>query len=344
MLGAGTPSAEEGELTDPDVRVHRLPLVRPVRPATDIQALVHVRRLLQAHQPRLVHTHMAKAGLIGRLAALRSGIRTVHTYHGHVLSGYFKKPVQRAFLEVERRLAPRTDVLVAISPEIRDDLLDLGVGTPRQYEIIPLGFDLTEHLSVREPSGKLRATIGIRSDAPLVGIVGRLVPVKDVTTLLRAAARLPGVHVAILGDGECRADLENAARQLGIGDRTHFTGWWKDVAAAMSDLDVVALTSRNEGTPVSLIEASACGRPIVATDVGGVRFVVRHGETGLLCPPQDHAAIATALQKVLEDRLMATRLATAARASVRDRFHKDRLVSDVSSLYRDLCTTTSTSG
>lgn len=341
LLGAGTPNPEEGELSEPDVRVHHLPLVRPVRPVTDMQAFVQVRRLLHAHQPKLVHTHMAKAGLIGRLASIGSRIRTIHTYHGHVLSGYFRKPVQRAFLEVERRLASKTDVLVAISPEIRDELLDLRIGTSSQYEVIPLGFDLTEHLAVREPSGELRASIGIRSDVPLVGIVGRLVPVKDLTTLLRAAARLPGVHVAIVGDGDSRPGLVKAAAELGIGDRTHFTGWWKDVAAAMSDFDVVALTSRNEGTPVSLIEASACARPIVATDVGGVRFVVRDGETGLLCPPQDHAAIAAALQKLLLDRVMATRLATAARARVRDRFHKDRLVADISSLYRDVCNTTS---
>lgn len=338
LLAAGTPARHEGELADPEVDVTSLPLVRPIRPWSDARAVSAVRSLLRSSAPAILHTHMAKAGLVGRLAAatLDHRPRIVHTFHGHVLEGYFNKPLQRVLIEVERELARRSDVLIAISPEIRDALLDLGIGRPQQFRIIPLGFDLTAHLAVTEPSGQLREKIGVAPDVPVVGIVGRLVPIKDVGILLQATARLDDVHVAILGDGESRKELENRASALGIRHRTHFMGWWTDVPAAMSDLDIVALTSRNEGTPVSLIEASACARAVVASDVGGVRFVVRNGETGLLCPPGDPTAVAAALVRLFEDPALRWRLGQRGRESVRVRFHKDRLVSDVAALYEDL--------
>lgn len=336
MLLAGKPTPDEGELTDPRVHVHRVPLVRRVDPVHDLQALRRVSSLLRTARPKIVHTHMAKAGMIGRLAARRLHVRTIHTYHGHVHQGYFNPPVQRLFLEIERHLARHTDILIAISPEIREELLELRIGRPDQYRVIPLGFDLTSHLAVSGASGRLRDELGLAPNVPLIGIVGRLVDIKDVGTMLRALARTNGVHLAVIGDGDSRAALEREARDLGIAARTHFTGWWHDIPAAMSDLDIVALTSRNEGTPVSLIEALACERPVVATDVGGVRFVVRDGETGLLCRPQDPAAFAGAIQRLFEQPDFARRLAIAGRASVRSRFHKDRLLSDISAVYEEL--------
>lgn len=336
LLVAGSPAPEEGELADPDVIVHRVPLVRPLRPQVDVQAFRATRRLLREVRPRIVHTHMAKAGAIGRAASRGTGVRTIHTFHGHVLEGYFRPSVQRAFLEMERRLARSTDVLVAISPEIRDALLDLGVGAPAQYRVIPLGFDLSEHLTVASRSMKLRSRLGLDRNVPLVGIVGRLVPIKDLRTFLRAVRLLPAVHAAILGDGEERSALEGFVNELGIGDRVHFTGWWMDIPAAMSDLDCVVLTSLNEGTPVSLIEALACARPVVATRVGGVGFVVEHDRTGLLVPPGDPAAVATQISRLLASPETASRFAKEGRAFVRSRFHKDRLVADIEMLYNEV--------
>lgn len=336
LLGAGFPASEEGELSDPDVAVHRLPLVRPVQPGTDLRAFRKTRGLLQRVHPKILHTHMAKAGTIGRLAARGSAIRTVHTYHGHVLGGYFSRPVERAFLETEKRLARGTDVLVAISPEIRDELLDLGVGRPGQYEVIPLGFDLSRHLAVTGPSGALRMRLRLPASSPLIGTVARLVPIKDLGTLLRAICLLPDVHLAVLGDGEQRGFLEELARELRVEGRVHFLGWWKDIPTAMSDLDAVVLTSLNEGTPVSLIEALACQRPVVATDVGGVRFVVNDGRTGLVVPPRDPATVATAVRRLLDAPVLAAELAANGRASVEGRFDKRRLLSDVTTLYDGL--------
>ena len=337
LLGAGQPAAREGELSHPDVAVRRLPLVRPLRPFTDARALPSVRSLIQEHRADLVHTHMAKAGTVGRLAAasLRRRPKTVHTYHGHVLDGYFRPSAERAFIAVEQGLAHLTDVLIAISPQVRDSLLDLGIGSDDQYRVIPLGFDLEAHRAVDGPSGALRGRLGLHDDVPLIGCVGRLVPIKDHSTLLQAMSRIPEAHLAVLGDGELRGALEGEVAARGLEHRVHFVGWWTDIPSAMADMDVVALTSRNEGTPVSLIEAGACGRPVVATDVGGVRSVVADGESGLLVPPQDPEAMADALEQVLASSEMRSRFGADGRSRSKS-FEQDRLVEDIRSLYRDL--------
>jgi len=338
LLVAGQPPAHEGELSDPSVRVERVPLVRPVRPLTDLRGLVAVRRLLHQARPRLVHTHMAKAGAIGRLAALslRPRPKLVHTFHGHVLQGYFGAARQRAFLELERLLARWTDVLVAVSPEVRDELLALGVGRAGQYRVVPLGLDLDAHLKVAGPSGRLRSLLGLGPDVPLVGVVGRLVPIKDHATLFAALAQTPEAHLAVVGDGELRPSLEAAARSLGIAGRVHFTGWQHDMPGVLADLDVVVLSSRNEGTPVALIEALAAARPVVATDVGGVRHVVQDGETGWLCPSADPSALAGLLAKALAHPQEAARMAAEGRRRVAQRFGQARLVEDHRQLYREL--------
>lgn len=337
VLGAGTPTAAEGELAHPEVPIHRLPLVRPLRPATDTRSVPAVRRLLRDHRADLVHTHMAKAGTVGRLAAasIRPRPRIVHTYHGHVLDGYFRPSVERAFIAAERALAHLTDVIVAISPDTRDSLLELGIGEPEQYRVIPLGFDLTAHRAVAGPSGALRERLALGADVPLVGVVGRLVPIKDHTTLLAAMDHLSDAHLAVLGDGELRSALEAEVLARGLGQRVHFVGWWTDIPAAMADTDVVTLSSRNEGTPVSLIEAGACARPVVATDVGGVRSVVADGESGLLVPPRDPVALAEALSRVLGDAELGRRLGQVGRERSRA-FGQDRLLDDIRALYREL--------
>lgn len=338
VLAAGRATDVEGELLDEAVPVHRVPLVRPTDPTNDSRALVAVRRLLIETRPAILHTHMAKAGTIGRMAArtVASRPRTVHTFHGHVLDGYFRPSTQRAFIEVERRLARTTDVLIAVSPEIRDALLDLRIGRPAQFHVVSLGFDLSRFLAVERPAGALRARLGLPADVPLVGIVGRLVPIKDVATMLAAMAELPAAHLAVVGDGELRPALEAAARQLGVAGRVHFTGWWADVAEAMSDLDVVALTSRNEGTPVALIEAQAAGRPVVATDVGGVRHVVGDGEGGYLVAPGDVTALADRIGRLVADPGLRGEMGAKGRASIRHRFGKESLLDAIADIYIDL--------
>ncbi len=213
LLAAGTPSVLEGELADPAVRVERVPLVRPVRPGTDLRALAAIRRMLRHHRPRLLHTHTAKAGTLGRLAGASIGRdrpKMVHTFHGHVLDGYFHPLLQRSFVEVERRLAASHRCTHRRQPTGTRRPAGARNRHPEQFRVVPLGLDLRPFsaTATSDARGRLRARLGLSSDTPLVGAVGRLVPIKDIGTLLAAVARLPGVHLAILGDGQSRQQLE----------------------------------------------------------------------------------------------------------------------------------------
>ena len=226
VLAAGRPAQAEGELTDPEVPVRHVPLVRPVQPVTDLRCLVVVRRLLHESRARLVHTHMAKAGTIGRLAALttsrRRRPRLVHTFHGHVLQGYFAGPQQRAFVQFERFLAKHTDVLIAVSPEVRDELLDLGIGEPGQYRVVPLGFNLSPLLAVGTPDGpvgRLRALIGLPENIPLAGTLGQARAGEGPRNVVLGRGNRPGP--APCGTWRRRASGHpgTASSDLGISDR-----------------------------------------------------------------------------------------------------------------------------
>lgn len=337
-LGAGYAAPNEGEMTDPAVDVVHLPLTRPISPLRDMAAYRAVARLIRSERPEILHTHMAKAGAIGRLAANRHApeTRTVHTFHGHVLEGYFRPAVSEAFLRVERRLAKHTDALVAVSQEVRDDLLNLGIGNAQKWRVIPLGFDLSSFLEVDAPRGELRRTFGIGPDELVIGALGRFAPVKDHALLLEATARLDGVHLILLGDGETRPGLVARAGDRDLVGRVHFAGWKRNVADALSDMDVVAVTSLNEGTPVSLIEALASGRSVVATRVGGVASVVDHGETGLLVDSRDPGDISDALETLLRDADLRRRFGIEGRSRMVDRFGFERLVRDIGTLYTEL--------
>lgn len=336
VLAAGVPMPEEGELEDARVSVQRLPLVRRLEARADTRAFLATRRLLVSQRPRILHTHMAKAGAIGRAAALtlRHRPRLVHTFHGHVLDGYFRPAVERAFVATERMLARRTDALVAVSEEVRDKLLGLGVGRPDQWRVIRLGLDLAPFLAATERSGALRTSLGLGPEVPLVGVVGRLVPIKDQATLFAAMELLPGMHLAVMGDGEMRGELERNALSGSAGQRIHFTGWRHDLAQVLRDLDAVALSSLNEGTPVALIEALAAGVPVVATNVGGVAAVVDDPGLGRLVSPGDPQSMAEGLRAVLATS--SAGIDTELRARVGTRFGRERLVEEIRMLYREL--------
>lgn len=337
-LVAGRPALSEGELSDDRVVVDRVPLVRAISPGRDASAYRAIKALLGSFRPTIVHSHMAKAGALARLAASRSpgSHITVHTFHGHVLDGYFMRPVELAIMAFERLLARHTDALVAVSPQVRDSLLDRGIGRVDQWHVIPVGFDLSMFTAIDAPTGAFRSDLGLGAEEPLVGVLGRLAAIKDHRTLLDAIAQIPEAHLAILGDGELSLELRKHASKLGVSKRVHFVGWRLDVAAVMPDLDLVALTSRNEGTPVSLIEALASGKPVVATDVGGVRAVVEDGVSGLLAPPGDASAVARAIKRILEDRALGRAMGAAGRKHVVERFSIARLVSDTRHLYASL--------
>jgi glycosyltransferase involved in cell wall biosynthesis len=340
LIAFGTPEPGEGELEpvgEPSVRIAALR--RPIDPAADQRAITELTRLMTRFRPDVVHTHMAKAGALGRSAAHR--VRdpvTVHTFHGHVLEGYFASPSNAAFMAAERRLARRTDALVAVSAATRDDLLALGIGRPERWHVVPLALDLEPFLRSRIRPAEARRSLGLPAAVPLVGTVGRLVPIKNHVLFLEAARRvleeIPAATFAIAGDGELRPMLEAEAEPL--GDRVRFLGWVRDLQALYGSLDLVALTSLNEGTPVALIEAAAAGRPVVATDVGGVSEVVREG--GYLVPSGDGRAIADAIEGLLLDPALRNRLGEAGRATA-ERHAADRVAAELAGLYDVLCST-----
>ena len=315
-------------------------LGRELHPRDDLRAGIQLTRAMRAMRPDLVHTHLAKAGALGRAAAIRSGVPViVHTFHGHVLQEYFSRLKSAAFASAERALARRTDALVAVAPWVREELLAMGIGRPEQWHVVPVGADIAPLLVTRPDPREARAALGLPPSGPVVGCVGRLVPVKDHETFLRAARIVlrhrPDATFVLAGDGELRERLQARAREL-LGDRAVFLGWVHDLAVLYGAMDVVALTSRLEGTPVTLIEAAASGTPVVATNVGGVGEVVRDRTSGLLVPPRDPAAVAANLIALLEDPEGARRMGEEGATWVRGRFSDERLAGNLDALYSDL--------
>lgn len=312
----------------------------------DVIALLSLVWLLRRDRPQVVHTHAAKAGTLGRAAALIAFPRRrpvlVHTFHGHVLSGYFSSRTANAYRRIERWLARRTDVLVAVSPEVRDDLVALEVASADRFAVIPLGFDLGRFLDDSQRAARrtaLREGWGVDLDDEVVTLVARLVPIKRVDRFLRVAARLldrPAARFVVVGDGELREELSASPAARAIGDRLVWAGFRDDMPDVCFASDVVVLTSDNEGTPVSLIEAQAAAVPVVSTSVGGVPSAVLDGESGLLAPRDAEEQLAEAIRGLLADRAVATAMGKRGRVHARESFAVDRLVGDLDSLYRQL--------
>jgi glycosyltransferase involved in cell wall biosynthesis len=320
-------------------------LQREISAAPDAAAVRRLISLIHELRPDVLHTHTAKAGAVGRVAALLAGSArppvVIHTFHGHVLRGYFTPGRARAFQKIEQTLARSSDALIAVSPQVRDDLIELNVAPGGKVAVIRLGLDLEHRLST--PAGAraaLRAELGVPDDAFLVGWLGRMTEIKRADDLLAAFAlmrsRGADAYLALVGDGPLRDPLEATANRLGIADRTRFVGFRQSVGEFYSAFDVVALTSANEGTPVTVIEALASGLPVVATDVGGVADVVRHESSGFLVPPANIGAIADRLEQFAGDPDLRTRMGAAGRGFVVPRYSVPRLVEDVDRLYRTL--------
>jgi len=315
----------------------------------DLVALLKLIRILRQARPGLVHTHAAKAGTLVRLAAVLAypwrptRPIMVHTYHGHSLSGYFSPRKQSLFRSIERQLARRTDRLIAVSEQVRDELVELGVAHGDHFEVIALGLDLTRFtrdLAHRvEAREALRGEFGIASDALVVTLIARVVPVKRVDRFLRAAVMLEDVthaHFLVVGDGELYDQLLASPDATALRDRITWTGFRRDIPEICFASDLVVLCSDNEGTPVSLIEASAAGLPTISTRVGGAAKVVVDGETGRIVEADEGPSLASAIRELLLDEELRGRMGAAAGAHARRTFSLDRLVDDLDELYRRL--------
>ena len=349
-LVAGELARGEGSMTFVAERlgVPVVPLAqlhRDVSPLRDAVAAVQLARLIRRERPHVIHTHTAKAGAVGRLAALaaRRSPRpiVVHTFHGHVLRGYFGEVKTAGFRLVERWLARASDALVAVSPQVRDDLAALGVAPREKFAVVRLGIELERRvaaeLGAREEARRL---LGVPPERFLVGWTGRMTAVKRTDDVLLALAglRRRGVDAALcmVGDGPDRKRVEERARALGIARACLYLGYQEDVAPWYAAFDAVVLASVNEGTPVSVIEALAAARPVVATRVGGVPDVVRDGVDGFLVASGDVEALAERLHRLAGDRALREQMGAAGRARVLPRYAVSRLVDDVDRLYRSL--------
>jgi glycosyltransferase involved in cell wall biosynthesis len=337
-------------LTTPAAARQLTALRRQIAPVHDTIALVQVLDTLRDFRPQIIHTHMAKAGTIGRVAASiynrtasrDARVRVVHTYHGHVLEGYFSPARTRAFLGVERLLARATDRLVAVSPRIEHELIaDYSIGRPDQYRVIPLGFDLRRMTAIGDAERRTaRAALDLTPDAHVISTAGRLTAIKRhdlfLDTARLVAERDRRAVFLVAGDGELRSALEQQARDGGIADRVRFLGWRRDLDTLYAASDVFLLTSRNEGTPVALIESLAAAVPGVSTDVGGVRDVIDSDRVGLVAPFGDARALADHVLALTSDPERRRRMGEAGRQTVSARYGLDRLLDDVERLYREL--------
>jgi len=333
----------------------------------DAVSLVKLFRMMLREQPDIVHTHTAKAGTVGRAAAflykwLTPGtligrprrVRVVHTFHGHVFHSYYGKSKTRLFILIERALARfATDRIITITRQQFEEINgDIRVGRPDQFDVVPLGIDL----SAFEDDGTKRAAFRLELKAAenelLVGFVGRLTEIKNIPLLLEAAkiyfgsTEAPKVRIVIVGDGHLRKALEAKADEFGIADRVVFTGNREDADVVYAGLDVVALTSLNEGTPLSLIEAMAAGRPVISTEVGGVVDLLGEKreeldgfavcERGVSVGSGDAAGFANGLIYLAKNERLRFGLSEAGRRFVNAVYSKERLIEDIRSLYRRL--------
>jgi len=327
---------------------------RAISPKDDWAAYNKLKKLIKEFKPDIVHTHAAKSGALGRLAAKHSNVPViVHTFHGHVFHSYFNSLKTNFFIRTERYLGGLSDAIVAISDVQKKELSgDFRIALPEKFKVIPLGLDLDSFTTDREQKrNKFRTEFGLDDETVAIGIIGRLVPVKNHSLFLTALKYVLSnssvkIKAFIIGDGESRAAIEKLATTLDIKfsqhmDREHlhplvFTSWRTDVDTICAGLDIIALTSLNEGTPVSLIEAQAAGKPIVSTRVGGIADVVLENKTALLSDIADEKAYCNNLLQLVNDVSMRYKFSNAGQEYVLNKFGYQRLVADMSNLYGDL--------
>ena len=328
---------------------------REVGLSNDREAYKAIKKIIKKFKPDIIHTHASKAGAIGRSAGIAYGkAKMVHTFHGHVFHSYFGTVKTNIYKNVERALALKTDKIIAISQRQKLELArKYRICSEDKIEVIPLGFDLERfHTNLEEKRASFRKEYSIAEDEIAIGIIGRLVPIKNHRLFLKSiqsvkTATNKKIRAFIVGDGEERENLKQYASELGLdflngeykkgGKATvQFTSWIKNVDWVNAGMDIIALTSLNEGTPVSLIEAQAACKPIVSTKVGGVSNIVQHNETALLSPSECEKQFSANLLQLIEDKDLRRTMGRTGWDNVNKQFHYNRLVLDMKNLYNTI--------
>ena len=320
-------------------------LVRNPDLSSDRKAYKRIKEIISEFNPHIVHTHASKAGALGRKAAISCKVPVVvHTFHGHVFHSYFGAAKTLLFKGIERRLAKKSNAIIAISDKQREELVhEHKISKPEKTKVVNLGFDLDPFNEKRQ---RLRETkrreLGL-SDEVAIALIGRFVPIKnhemffDVVEEILAKTNKK-VKFFVVGDGTEREFIEERAEKI---NRTNaetvvLTSWIKDIGSFNAAMDIVCMTSFNEGTPVSLIEAQAANIPVISTDVGGVRDVVIDGETGFIVPSKDVSAFSEKLLKLIEDEKKRLEMSQNGWTFVKDKFHYKTLVKNMEQIYAEL--------
>lgn len=308
----------------------------------DLEAIIDLYKIFRREKPAIVHTNMAKAGMVGRAAAFLAGVPIIiHTFHGHVFSGYFSSLKTNIFIIIERFLALISTNLIAISSQVKREICSVyRITSDKKVSIIPLGFELDKLEPRDNYQGYYRSQFSLPDDSPIIGIVGRITGIKnhklfiDIAKLLHSENQR--IHFLIVGDGELRSEMENYVSSIGMSNCIHFAGWIKETAKIYADLDIMLLTSKNEGTPVTIIEAMHYKIPVVSSKVGGVPDIISHGRTGFLIDSFEPEDYLSSITKLLNDREIYNTIGNAANTSVNKEFTISRLLSDLTRLYHQL--------
>ncbi len=340
LTGAGPPAEYRRRLAG---RLEVLPhLLRPVRPARDLVALIDLARRLRRERPSILHLHSAKAGALGRVAAMLGAreAKVVYTPHGHVFAGYGGETASRLFTRIEKGLAPWADAIVGLTTDEVRAFLEVGAGQPEQFCVIPSGVDLSPFHPLPGWREEVRKELGIPPEAPVVGFVGRLAAVKGPDIFLEVAANVlgqnPDVRFVVIGDGELSSALKRRAKKYWLDKAILWTGWREDPQRMFAALDLLALTSRNEGQGRVLVEAMAAGVPAVAMATGGVPEVIADGETGVLVPAGDVVSASKKIVDLLAAPERRRAMAAAGRKRARERFSLEVMIRRLERLYDGL--------
>lgn len=343
QLVAGVLEEGEGDMSYIATQAGVAPLYieglrREIHPLHDLLALRKLVAVIREYRPHVVHTHTAKAGLLGRLAARLCGVPAiVHTYHGHVFSGYFGKAKTSVFLGLERLSARWTDRLVTLSPQLQQELVETyKIAPASKFSVVPLGLELQKFSALPRDPKTLHARVGVPAERRLVAIIGRMVPIKRHDVLFRAVAQLDmealNCHCVVVGSGEKNDELRHLVGELGIGPSVTFLGWEDRLETIYGDVHTLVICSDNEGTPVSIIEALASGCRVVSTAVGGVGDLLEQGKLGRLVPPGEPTPLAKAIQDSLQDE----DASPVSREQIASQYGIERLAGDLAQLYTSL--------
>lgn len=344
--GKATPNEADALyiLSELDINASVIPsLSREVSFSNDFKAFFALRKIMKEFKPHLVHTHASKAGFLGRLAAFTTGVPTVvHTYHGHVFEGYFGPVKEKIIRQLERLLARKSTAIVAISQAQKKAITEkFNICRAEKTYVIPLGFDLERFYPSEAKRNQARIAYNLNEDILAVGIVGRLTAVKNHDLFLKAAAILTSnstinYQFFVVGDGETRLELQQLCAEYGISSRVSFTSWIQSMEAFYPAMDIVCLTSLNEGTPVSLIEAQASGIPVISTNVGGVEDTMVNGKTGTILTSFSPEELAEKIESLAHAPDLRIQMSKNAHTFALEQFSYLALVNNMDALYKKL--------